>query len=47
MGPFNLSDKERKEIQKQHDKATKDFYDKKKELKEGLKKPDEKKKTSK
>jgi len=46
MSPLNLSDKEKEEIRKQHEKATKNFYQKKADEKAGLKpkvKPEEKK----
>lgn len=36
MGPFSLSDKEREEIKKQHEEATKKANQRKEELKKGL-----------
>lgn len=43
---FELSDAEKKKILEKHKDATKNHYVKKDELKKGLQKPDEKKKTS-
>lgn len=38
MSPLNISDEERKEILEKHRAATKEFYQKKAEEKQGLKK---------
>jgi hypothetical protein len=43
---FELSDAEKKKILEKHKDATKNHYVKKDELKKGLQKPDEQKKTS-
>jgi hypothetical protein len=44
---FDLSEEEKKKILDKHKDATKSHYVKKDELKKGLQKPEEKKKTSK
>lgn len=46
MSVFGMSEEEKKKILEKHKEATKNHYVKKDELKQGLKKPEEKKKTS-
>jgi hypothetical protein len=43
---FKMSEEEKKKILEKHKEATKNHYVKKDELKKGLQKPEEKKKTS-
>jgi|GEM_PF-2386977 len=43
---FKMSDEEKKKILEKHKEATKNHYVKKDEVKKGLQKPEEKKKTS-
>ena len=47
MSVFGMSDEERRKISEQHKQLEKIAREKKEELKKGLKKPDEKKKTTK
>ena len=42
MSPLNISDEEREAIRKQHEDATKKFYENKNAMEGGLKKPEEK-----
>jgi hypothetical protein len=46
MAVFGMSEEEKKKISEQHKQLEKIARDKKEELKKGLKKPEEKKKTS-
>ena len=46
MSILEMSDEERKKISEQHKQLEKIAHEKKEELKRGLKKPEEKKKTS-
>jgi hypothetical protein len=46
MNVFNMSEEEKKKILEKHKSAVKVDNSKKEELKKGLQKPDEKKKTS-
>jgi hypothetical protein len=46
MSVFGMSDEERKKISEQHKTLEKQTKEKKDELKKGLQKPEEKKKTS-
>jgi hypothetical protein len=46
MGILGMSDEERKRISEQHKQLEKIAREKREELKKGLKKPEEKKKTS-
>jgi len=43
---FKMSEEEKKKILEKHKEATKNHYVKKDEIKKGLQKPEEKKKTS-
>lgn len=43
---FKMSEEEKKKILEKHKEATKNYYVKKDEIKKGLQKPEEKKKTS-
>jgi hypothetical protein len=47
MGVFGMSEEEKKKISEQHKTAMKKDGEKKGEIKKGLQKPEEKKKTSK
>ena len=47
MSVFGMSEEEKKRISEQHKQLEKIAREKKEELKKGLKKPDEKKKTTK
>ena len=46
MGTFGMTEEEKKRISEQHKAAMKKDFEKKDDLKKGLKKPEEKKKTS-
>jgi hypothetical protein len=47
MSVFGMSEEEKKKILEKHKEATKNHYIKKDELKQGLKKPEEKKENKK